>query len=416
MAGTADDCSSSSLSPPPDCILELTENSGAKDSGANTSSIHNSPSSTTAQSEDMAKRGKGKATKSDDSIITHGSDDEKKPNSNKRKATSQGRKSSSTKNPRRSTSGPKKTAKDRKWEAPFVFTDPKSPLASADLRAILLLPGAWDVLTPAEKQAVLAKFPDPNHILDAGTEGAQPNLQSLRNDDNFRHDCARYVENIELGRHDPEWLNQAWVAHEMHRRGEFDEYLQRKFEYDWDVELPEEHRQLQQQQRRESEEEGAAVVPGGGGGKQAEEGSNSGSTAPADSPTTPENVTSLQGLTIKGTPPPSEPGSATAQSSGIPKRRASDDVSDGEATAKRPSRRKPPRSARGTLFPAGELKSSPASIVRPSGHDAIIAGPNTPGSASPLGRTTQSARSEGNRWGGVGLITVELGDPASPSP
>ncbi|KAK0720660.1 Asx homology domain-containing protein [Lasiosphaeris hirsuta] len=398
MAGPADDCSSSSLSPPPDSILESTENSGAKDFGAITSDIHNSPSSTAAQSEDM---GKGKATKSDDSIATHGSDDEKKTTSNKRKATSQGRKSSSTKNPRRLTSGSKKAAKDRKWEAPFVFSDPKSPLASADLRAILLLPSAWDVLTPAEKQAVLAKFPDPGHILHAGTEDARPSIQSLRNDDNFRHDCARYVENIELGRHDPEWLNQAWVAHEMHRRGEFDEYLQRKFEYDWDVELPEEHRRLQ---RRESE---GAVV---GGEKQSEEDS----IAPADSPTTPENVKSLQGLTIKGTPPPSEPGSATAQTS---KKRAKDDVSDDEAGAARSARRNPRSPTKNTSFPARKQKSSLANINRPSIHDAITAAdPFPPRNASASGETTQSPGSEGNGSNEVDLLKIKLGDPVSPSP
>jgi hypothetical protein len=102
----------------------------------------------------------------------------------------------------------------------------------------LLHPRAWEVLTPQEKQEVLAKFPDETHILNAGTEAARPNLESMRNDDNFRHDCARYCENIELGRHDEEWLSQAWTAHERHRRGEFETFLRSQFEEDWEVELP----------------------------------------------------------------------------------------------------------------------------------------------------------------------------------
>jgi len=85
---------------------------------------------------------------------------------------------------------------------------------------------------------VLAKFPDDTHILDAGTPNACPNPVSLRNDDNFRYDCARYCENIELGRHDEEWLSQAWTAHEKHKRGDFDEFLRVQFEANWDIKLP----------------------------------------------------------------------------------------------------------------------------------------------------------------------------------
>lgn len=87
---------------------------------------------------------------------------------------------------------------------------------------------------------MLAKFPDETHILDVDTPNARPNPVSLRNDDNFRYDCARYCENIELGRHDEEWLRQAWEAHEKHKRGDFDAFLRGQFEEDWDTELPEE--------------------------------------------------------------------------------------------------------------------------------------------------------------------------------
>jgi hypothetical protein len=87
---------------------------------------------------------------------------------------------------------------------------------------------------------VLTKFPDRKHILDAGTANARPNTVSLRNDDNFRHDCARYRENIELGRHDEEWLRQAWTAHEKRKRGGYDEFLREQFEGQWNIKLPRE--------------------------------------------------------------------------------------------------------------------------------------------------------------------------------
>ena len=60
----------------------------------------------------------------------------------------------------------------------------------------------------------------------------------LSNDDDFRHDCARYTENIELGRHDEDWLYQAWTAHEKHKRGDFDGFVRKQVEEEWDVKIP----------------------------------------------------------------------------------------------------------------------------------------------------------------------------------
>ncbi|EGZ67527.1 hypothetical protein NEUTE2DRAFT_142356, partial [Neurospora tetrasperma FGSC 2509] len=157
----------------------------------------------------------------------------------KRKASDQD-KSSTAKRPRHAGEAPKKTNLDRKWGAPFVYTDEKSPLTNADLRAILLLPRAWEVLTPDERKDILAKFPDDSHILDPGTEIARPDLVSLRNNDHFRYDCARYLENIERGRHDEQWLQEAWVAHEKHKRGDYDDFLIKEFENDWATKIPEE--------------------------------------------------------------------------------------------------------------------------------------------------------------------------------
>ncbi|KAK0727980.1 Asx homology domain-containing protein [Lasiosphaeria miniovina] len=173
--------------------------------------------------------------------------------------------STSSKKPRRAAVAPKKPTRDKKWESPFVYTDPKSPLTQADLRAILLLPEAWGILTPEERQEVLAKFPDKMHILDSGTEAARPNPESLRNDDNFRHDCTRYCENLELGQYDDDWLYQAWTAHEKHKRGDFDRHLQRRFEEDWRMKLPEDHlpSRLHRQQNHEESLPGSSREPSG---------------------------------------------------------------------------------------------------------------------------------------------------------
>lgn len=98
---------------------------------------------------------------------------------------------------------------------------------------------AWDVLNADDKAEILALFPDQSHVLDPGTEQARPNLTALRNDDTFRHDCATYTGNLSQGRFDPEWLACAWTAHERRKMGDFDEHLNNKFEYEWQVDLPE---------------------------------------------------------------------------------------------------------------------------------------------------------------------------------
>jgi hypothetical protein len=186
---------------------------------------------------------------------------------------------------------------------------------------------------------VLAKFPDDTHILDPGTSNARPNLQSLRNDDDFRHDCARYCENIEQGRHDDEWLNQAWVAHEMHRAGEFDGYLREKFEEDWDVKLPEEEiKPDPAEQRTEPPELNVRTAshedkPFGEEGTGSPDNSQPTSTPKEVSPTAASN---LRSLTLKTTPPGSEGGQTAGDSpTGLKRKRAIDEtpVNEGRKTS-----------------------------------------------------------------------------------
>lgn len=99
---------------------------------------------------------------------------------------------------------------------------------------------AWDILSGEEKAQILALFPDEEHIT-AGNDEAEAcfNRETLLSDDSFRRDCAAYTRNIADGKHDPEWLQSAWSAHERRKMGDFDEFLVNEFENDWDVELPE---------------------------------------------------------------------------------------------------------------------------------------------------------------------------------
>ncbi|RYP13646.1 hypothetical protein DL765_006776 [Monosporascus sp. GIB2] len=119
-----------------------------------------------------------------------------------------------------------------------MLTNPKSPLASTRLRDLLCNPKAWDLLGPEEKKQVLAKFPDQKEVLDAGTENARPDVASLRNNNNFRHDAARYQDNLRKGKHDPEWIRQAQAAHSKREMGGYDEYLAARFEEEWGMKMP----------------------------------------------------------------------------------------------------------------------------------------------------------------------------------
>lgn len=107
-------------------------------------------------------------------------------------------------------------------------------------KALLLHPEAWDILGDEDKKEILALFPDTRHILNANTPDARPNVMSLQNDDNFRHDTEEYVSNLKAGMHDPAWLQDAWAAHEARAAGQFDEYYIRKLEVDWKTTIPDE--------------------------------------------------------------------------------------------------------------------------------------------------------------------------------
>lgn len=105
-------------------------------------------------------------------------------------------------------------------------------------------------------------------------------LDYLRSDDSFRHDCARYTESVENEQFDVDWLREAWIAHEKRKRGDFREYLVEKMERDWEVRIP-----------RGGEEGGGEVVLGEAGEKGRAEGKEvEGGTSRASSGTLGENA------------------------------------------------------------------------------------------------------------------------------
>lgn len=107
-------------------------------------------------------------------------------------------------------------------------------------QALLLHPQAWDLLTHGDKEEILALFPDDKHILDLATPNARPDVMSLQNDDNFRHDTEEYVSNLSRDMHDPSWLQDAWAAHGSRAAGNFDQFYIRRLEADWKTTIPDE--------------------------------------------------------------------------------------------------------------------------------------------------------------------------------
>ncbi|KAK6951881.1 hypothetical protein Daesc_006406 [Daldinia eschscholtzii] len=140
------------------------------------------------------------------------------------------------------------TSSSRKGKSKYdnpdeMLTNPRAPLVTAQLRELLCSKQAWDLLSAEEKQQVLAKFPDDKEILDAGTENARPDIAALRNNNNFRHDIARYQDDLSKGWHDPEWIRQAQAAHRKREVGFYNEYLSARFREEWGMEIPDEEEQ-----------------------------------------------------------------------------------------------------------------------------------------------------------------------------
>ncbi|EEY13990.1 conserved hypothetical protein [Verticillium alfalfae VaMs.102] len=133
-----------------------------------------------------------------------------------------------------------KITRRKNWSADDLLTNAKSPLVNGDIRAMLSAPAAWEILTADERAEIIMLLPAGTPMLDAGTPEARPDMASLASDDSFRHDCAMYAENLGDGKHDPQWLEEAWSAHDERAAGEYEEYLEHHFEEEWGVKLPDE--------------------------------------------------------------------------------------------------------------------------------------------------------------------------------
>lgn len=157
-----------------------------------------------------------------------------------------------------------------RWKTDFVLSNSRSPLSNFDLRALLCQPEAWTALSADEQKEVLALFPPETKsiVVDAATGEARPDIPSLKNDDNFRHDCARFRSDLQGGFFDRHWLESAFEAHMMRREGFFDAYVVKEFESSWGVQVPDKYKPVAMRTdakaEQKKEEENANREPNGG--------------------------------------------------------------------------------------------------------------------------------------------------------
>jgi hypothetical protein len=131
------DGSSSPLSSPPASSQPLIELGSPARSTEGAYDLAGRQEGTPEAVEESRGRPARRATKDDEAEgpepIVHGSDEGGNSGSQKRRAST-AIKLVPSKKPRRALPGNKKSAQDKKWETPFVYTDSRSPLAQADLR------------------------------------------------------------------------------------------------------------------------------------------------------------------------------------------------------------------------------------------------------------------------------------------
>ncbi|KAI9736851.1 MAG: hypothetical protein M1818_005902 [Claussenomyces sp. TS43310] len=126
----------------------------------------------------------------------------------------------------------KKRPKKDPWASNSVLQDPKSPLISVDLKALLADPEAWNTLTPDERAEILALMP-PQGASQGGEEDKSINGEFLKYDQDWSHSVSNYKQDLAEGRNDPEWQAQAIAASQKRRAGQFDAFKEQEFEEFW---------------------------------------------------------------------------------------------------------------------------------------------------------------------------------------
>lgn len=103
-----------------------------------------------------------------------------------------------------------------------LLIDEKSALAHANLRAMILDPEVWKLLTPEQAALVRKYLPNTSssssssqNSNNGGGDVMDEALAALASNDHLRHDIAQYQKELSDGQHDPEWIRQAREANKL---------------------------------------------------------------------------------------------------------------------------------------------------------------------------------------------------------
>lgn len=105
------------------------------------------------------------------------------------------------------------------------------------LKKLLSSPAAFDLLPASDKEQILS-LARPQDI-QTDEEGNRSFKQSFLQSSEFTLAIAQYKDDLRQGRHDPEWLRQALVAHEDRKDGKFERYERAQLKKDWGIDVAE---------------------------------------------------------------------------------------------------------------------------------------------------------------------------------
>lgn len=87
-----------------------------------------------------------------------------------------------------------------------LLVDENSALTRTNLRALILDPEVWKLLTPEQIARVQKYWPG---------DSFNGGLNALASNDHLRHDIVEYQKALAAGQHDAEWIRQAKAANQL---------------------------------------------------------------------------------------------------------------------------------------------------------------------------------------------------------
>ncbi|ODH45369.1 hypothetical protein ACO22_00093 [Paracoccidioides brasiliensis] len=140
--------------------------------------------------------------------------------------------------------GPARSSKKDPWNEELLLTSTKSRIIGVDLVKLLANPKAWTCLDEDEKKEIIALLPDDmqrHAVTPIPKDGQDPENYVIpplpesfvRYSNSWRDAVRQFQIDLQTGRYDPEWQQQAAEAMEERAQGMFDKFKEEQFEEFW---------------------------------------------------------------------------------------------------------------------------------------------------------------------------------------